>query len=249
MWIARWPLPALLTWMAAWAGFVLARAAGVSAWPALALATVLGTALALLHPARWRRVIAALGFPVSLLALGLPTGWPGWLWLAPLLALLLLYPRRAWTDAPLYPTPAGALAPLADLLRLPPGARVLDAGCGAGDGLRELVRALPAARVEGIEWSLPLSWIAARRVPRAAVRRGDMWAADWSGYDLVYLFQRPETMPRAWSKARAEMAPGSWLVSLDFAVPDLTPSHEWATASGRRVRAYSVQKAPSNAAN
>ena len=31
-------------------------------------------------------------------------------------------------------------------------------------------------------------------------------------------------MARAWHKAQAEMAPGSWLVSLEFAVPDATPS-------------------------
>jgi hypothetical protein len=33
-----------------------------------------------------------------------------------------------------------------------------------------------------------------------------MWRADWSGYQLVYLFQRPESMARAWAKGCAEMA-------------------------------------------
>ena len=38
----------------------------------------------------------------------------------------------------------------------------------------------------------------------------------WAGHDLVYLFQRPESMPRALDKARSEMRRGAWLVSLEF---------------------------------
>ena len=48
-----------------------------------------------------------------------------------------------------------------------------------------------------------------------------MWAADWSRFDMVYLFQRPESMPHAARKAAAEMRPGSWLVSLEFKAPGL----------------------------
>ena len=51
------------------------------------------------------------------------------------------------------------------------------------------------------------------------MRRADIWLADWSGYQLVYLFQRPESMGRAAVKAATEMQPGSWLVSLDFKLP------------------------------
>jgi hypothetical protein len=50
-----------------------------------------------------------------------------------------------------------------------------------------------------------------------------MWRTPWSGYDLVYLFQRPESMARAMAKARREMAPGAWLVSLEFEVAGETP--------------------------
>ena len=66
--------------------------------------------------------------------------------------------------------------------------------------------------------------LCARRCPWAQVHWGDMWRADWSGYQLVYLFQRPESMARAAAKAQAEMAPGAWLVSLEFAVPGW-PTH------------------------
>ena len=39
---------------------------------------------------------------------------------------------------------------------------------------------------------------------------------------MVYLFQRPESMERAFAKATHELAPGCWLVSLEFAVPGRT---------------------------
>jgi hypothetical protein len=76
--------------------------------------------------------------------------------------------------------------------------------------------AYPTARLVGIEWSWPLRLVCALRCPWAQVRQGDIWRADWRPYDLVYLFQRPESMPRALAKAAAQMRPGSWLVSLEF---------------------------------
>jgi hypothetical protein len=89
-------------------------------------------------------------------------------------------------------------------------------GCGLGHGLRALRRAYPRARLEGVEWSWPLALVARSVCPQATVRRGDLWAGSWAGYDLVYLFQRPESMPRALDKARCEMRRGAWLVSLEF---------------------------------
>ena len=235
-WLAAWPLSALEVWVAAWA--VQALLHGVGGELAFLGGTLAGAALAWLHTAPWRRVIAALGFPVSALALGWQGAAPAWLWLAPLALLWWLYPRRSWTEAPLFPTPRGALAPLAVHAPLPPGARVLDAGCGLGDGLRELLHALPRAQVEGVEWSRPLAWLARWRVPGARVRQGDLWADDWSAFALVYVFQRPESMPRVWAKACAEMGEGAWLVSLDFAVPDVAPVATWQLAGGKSVWVY-----------
>jgi hypothetical protein len=79
----------------------------------------------------------------------------------------------------------------------------------------------PQARLHGVEWSPLLARLAAWRCQGAHIRRGDMWAMSWAGHDLVYLFQRPESMARAWAKASSEMRAGAHLVSLEFAVPDL----------------------------
>jgi hypothetical protein len=70
------------------------------------------------------------------------------------------------------------------------------------------------------------------------VRQGDIWHANWSSYDLVYLFQRPESMPRAVTKARAELKPFAWLVSLEFEALELKPHAVLRTVAGKPVWVY-----------
>ena len=241
-WQWPWPLPALLAWALAWATFLAGLQAGLPAAAVWLLAALAGGAMALPVAGGWRRALMAAGFPLSSLALGAQA--PPWLWLLAAVPLLLAYPLKAWSDAPFFPTPARALRQLADALPLPPGARVLDAGCGLGHGLRALHRVWPQAQVEGVEWSAPMAWLCARRCGFALVRRGDMWAQPWSGLQLVYLFQRPESMARAWAKARAEMAPGSWLVSLEFAVPGEVPLHQLDAGGGRPLWVYRLPQTP-----
>lgn len=239
----RWPLPAVLAWALAWALFSALRSTAGPVSAAL-LAGLLGTVLALRQSGLWRRAWVAGGFPLSLLASGAGAGLPAWAWLLPLGLLLTLYPLRAWRDAPLFPTPPHALDALAAQLPLPPGARVLDAGCGLGDGLRALRSAWPTARIEGIEWSAPLALLTWLRCRWAQVRRGDMWAAGaWRGLALVYLFQRPESMARAWAKACDEL-PGGWLVSLEFSVPGRQPDLRVALPGGRPVLAWRIPAQP-----
>jgi SAM-dependent methyltransferase len=192
--------------------------------------------VALATAGRWRRGLLLAGFPVSVLAAGLGQDLPPWAWLVALAPLLAAYPIKAWRDAPFFPSPPQALTGLA--LRLAPAARLLDAGCGAGHGLAAMRHAWPHANCEGIEWSWPLAALCKLRCPWARVRRGDLWAETWRAYDLVYLFQRPESMARAWAKACAEMRAGSWLVSLEFAVPGVRPDLSAREPGGRCVLAY-----------
>jgi SAM-dependent methyltransferase len=219
-----WPLPALGTWALAWALFLLLPRAGVPAWLVLALATALGAVLSVVGTTPWRRLFIVAGFPLSLAASGLAGTLPAWAWLLPLALLVAVYPLNAWRDAPLFPTPSGALQGLARLAPLRPQAQVLDAGCGLGAGLNELRSEYPTAHLTGIEWSWPLRLLCALRCRFAAVRRGDIWAADWSAHDMVYLFQRPESMARAVEKARRELRHGTWLASLEFEAPMLKPT-------------------------
>jgi hypothetical protein len=245
----RWPAPALAGWLVCAAFWMVLERLDWSALTAWAAAVTLGGALALLGASRGasttRVVLMAGGFPAATVVQALThqrlidqVQVPAWLWLVPLLLLLVLYPLRAWRDAPLFPTEDGALDQLAEVIPLPAQARVLDAGCGLGHGLRALNRAWPQAQLDGIEWSAPVAWLTAWRLRAARVRRGDMWAHSWAGYDLVYLFQRPETMSRAVNKARAEMSPGSWLVSLEFEARDARPFARLLTPTGKPVWIY-----------
>ena len=235
----RWPLPALLAWAVAWALFLGLRAAGTPVLLALVAGTLLGVVGSVWGGSWWRRAVVGSGFPLSL-ALSGALAVPAWAWLLPLGLLLLVYPINAWRDAPLFPTPEGALDHLRDLAPLPPGARALDAGCGLGQGLQALRRAYPLAELHGLEWSRSLRLLCAWRCPWAKVTQGDIWRADWSGYQLVYLFQRPESMARALAKARAELRPGAWLVSLEFPVGGESPSGRLDGVQGRPVWLYQM---------
>jgi hypothetical protein len=236
-----WPVPALAAWALAWALFLGLRALGIDDAYAVIAAGAMGGVLALFAQTRWRGLIVAAGFPLSLAASGVAL-LPGPGWLLALGLLALAYPLEAWRDAPFYPTPARALDQLDRLAPLAPYARVLDAGCGLGHGLAALARTYPRALLEGVERSAPIAWLARWRCrvhgPQARVRRGDMWSADWSPYALVYLFQRPESLPRAVAKAERELQPGGWLVSLEFAAEDLEPQAVLASADGRPVWLY-----------
>ena len=226
-----WPLPALLAWSLGWGIWLGAQALATPAAVAWLAALAGSLALASRCHGMWRRLLAALGFPLSAMALVPTADWPSWLWLLLVLPLMVAYPLRAWRDAPLFPTPADSLAGLDRIVPAP--ASVLDAGCGLGHGLAALQAVWPQARLHGVEWSPLLARWAAWRCQAAHIRRADMWAISWAGHDLVYLFQRPESMARAWAKARSEMRPGAYLVSLEFAVPGL-PERACLQAAGRR---------------
>ena len=218
-----WPLPALLAWTAAWALFLGLHALHTPPWWSLTLATGLGLWAGIRADSPWRKFFITAGFPLSLAATKLGSGLSPWIWLIPLALLLLLYPMSAWQDAPLYPTPRGILNGLGKIVPLPEGARILDAGCGLGAGLIERHRVFPLAALDGLEWSWPLRLACGWRCPFARVRRGDIWKEDWSAYDMVYMFQRPESMGPAAAKAQRELAPGAWLVSLEFEATSLEP--------------------------
>lgn len=238
-----WPLPAIVAWVLCWTLFRTVWEQGLALPWSLALASALGVALSLWGASWWRRALIAAGFPVSLaLTLGLLGGSavPAWAWLFPLGLLLLVYPVNAWRDAPLFPTPRNALTALPNHAPLPAGAHVLDAGCGLGHGLQALRRAYPQAQLHGMEWSWPLRLLCGVVCPWASVRRADIWQASWSAFDMVYLFQRPESMQRAWDKARRDMRPGTWMVSLEFDVQGASAFARIDTDGGRPVWVYRV---------
>lgn len=226
-----------MAWAGSWLVYGFLQKASVTLWLALSVATALGALLSVLAGTFWRRVAVAAGFPLSMMLSG-AVSLPAWAWLLPLVIVALVYPMNAWRDAPLFPTPAQALAGMEISAPLKAGASILDAGCGLGHGLRALRSAYPQATLHGIEWSWPLRALTALLCPWAKIRQGDMWAANWSLHDMVYLFQRPETMPRAVEKAAAELSAGAWLASLEFPAEELKPTAVLRTVEGKPVWLY-----------
>ena len=78
--------------------------------------------------------------------------------------------------------------------------------------------------------------------PREAFHatRGGCWRGGWGGSWLVSLFQRPESRARAMAKARAELRPGAWLVSLELVVAGEAPTGRLEGVQGRPVWLYQM---------
>ncbi len=263
----RWPLPAVFAWVGGWALMLTASWLGWPAGVALLLGLVPGLWFQGWVPAGWRRWVVLGGLPLLMLTTAGASSVGPWGWLALALLMLALYPLQAWRDAPVFPTPPEALRCLGEAVALAPDSEVLDAGSGLGHGMVALRQAFPLARIHGVESSLALVMLSRWRLRRGyrhnldrnpepgssstsgaldpstatpRVLRGDMWAISWAGFDLVYLFQRPESMPRAWDKACREMAAGAWLVSLEFDVPGVTAARRLTCPDGRNLWIYQL---------
>ena len=247
----RWPLPLLVAWVGGWGMVLGASWLSVPAAGALFLGLLPSLwAQAFARPG-WRRLAVVTGLPLSLLLSMGSNAVPPWAWLCAAALLLGMYPLQSWRDAPVFPTPRSALRGLGERLKLAQGVRVLDAGSGLGHAMGALRLALPDALIHGVEnsWLLVLAtrWRGWRghfgRPHSWQVRQGDMWATSWAGYGLVYLFQRPESMQRAWRKAHTDMADGAWLVSLEFEVPHVKAWTHMTCPDGRALWIYRVNQA------
>ena len=206
---------------------VAAIALGVRDWMTLALPVWLvlaGLAAALLS----RR----LGLPIWWQAINLgflPLLWftlqsdidPTW-FLAGFLLLALTSLGAVRTRVPLYLSSPRAAEVLA--AHVPEHARLLDLGCGLGGPLAHLHSLRPDIHLAGVE-AAPLNWLIARLrlAGHAEIRLGNLWDSDLSRQDVVYAYLSPAPMARLWQKARAEMRPGSLLISNTFAIPGIEP--------------------------
>jgi len=245
---AKWSvalLAALAQLGAAAITFGLARWAG---------AELPGFALVLIHSALaaalawrlgmpwWWLPIQFLFVPMLLAALMLEIA-PAW-FLAAFVLLALVYWSTYRTRVPLYLSGEAVWQALAGMLPRGEGAgeaRILDLGSGLGGPLAYLAKRHPELRFEGIE-AAPLPFLISRLRAlgrdNLAFRFGSFWSRSLSGHDLVFAFLSPAAMPRLWQKVKAEMRPGSVFVSVEFAVPGVTPDRVLQIGEGARARLY-----------
>jgi SAM-dependent methyltransferase len=132
---------------------------------------------------------------------------------------------------------------LARLIPIDAGFEFVDLGCGLGGTLATLARLRPDGCFHGVEVApLPFAVSALRALAsggQVQVRYGDFWKLDLAHYDVVYAFLSPVPMPRLWQKARAQMRPGTLLVSNSFEVPGVNP-HATLRLDDRRGSALHV---------
>jgi len=65
---------------------------------------------------------------------------------------------------------------------------------------------------------------------------GSFWKLDLGEYDMVFAFLSPVPMQDLWTKASAEMRPGTLFVSSSFEIPGQTPDRIVQVNDSRKTR-------------
>ncbi|MBG7620661.1 class I SAM-dependent methyltransferase [Herbaspirillum sp. AP02] len=208
---------------------VLWQRAGFSSLSPLQTSLLHGVIAALL--ARLRRMavwwwLILLVFPLAALLVA-RLHLPSWMFLAVFLFMLVLFWSTFRSQVPFYPSGRSAWDAVAGLLPEGRVIRFMDIGSGLGGAVLDLSRRRPESEFIGIEIA-PLPWLVSRlRAALAGNRcrfvRGDYLLLDFADYDVVFAYLSPAAMLALWHKARAEMRPGTLLLSYEFHIPGSTP--------------------------
>ena len=206
--------------------FGLARIAGWQA-PIAAAALLQGVIAALIS--RWRGLAPwwmpiQFFFPCALMAT-LSLDLPPSLFLTAFIILLGLYWTTFRTQVPFYPSGPLLWDAVAELLPKGRALRFIDVGSGLGGLILHLAGRRMDSSFVGIELA-PLPWLlsalrARARGSNGRFIRGDYGSLDFARYDVVFAYLSPAAMPALWNKARAEMRPGSLLLSYEFPIPNV----------------------------
>ncbi len=112
-----------------------------------------------------------------------------------------------------------------DLLRLKPGKKVVD--LGAGDGRIVIAAAKSGLQAVGIEINPYLALLGYFNIinsgvgHRAKIKLGSYWKIDLGEYDGVLVYGIPSMMRKLSAKLKAELKPGTPVVSNAFQIPEL----------------------------
>ncbi len=232
--VLAFPLMLLLVYGLARAGMAMSLLAVAGVQGVLAAAITWRAGLA-----RWWCAIGLLFAPALLGASQLDL--PPIVFLLAFVFLLSLYWSTFRTQVPFYPSGPKVWQAVADLIGQRPGVRLVDIGSGLGGLVLDLARRRPDGQFDGIELA-PLPWLLSRLRARLAGSRarflhGDYTALDFGRYDVVFAYLSPAAMAALWTKAEAEMLPGSMLLSYEFKIAAREPDKTIA-ATGRGPLLY-----------
>lgn len=108
-----------------------------------------------------------------------------------------------------------------------PGELLVDIGCGDGRVLRQAGK-LAGVRALGYELN-PLVYLKARCLclgrKNIEIKRRDFWGEDLSGADVIFCYLFPDVMGKLSAKLKAELRPGTRIVSCNFPMPGFAPRH------------------------
>lgn len=160
---------------------------------------------------------------------------PNELYLIGFIVTLSMFWTTFRTQVPYYPSRLTTWEKVSTITRQyqaeqSPVARVIDIGSGLGGFSMHLAKTHQDAIVEGIEVA-PLPWLTSRisallKRSTATFRLGDYQKLDFAQYDIIFAYLSPAAMEALWLKSTQEMRQGCLLISLEFQVPDATPTQE-----------------------
>lgn len=160
-------------------------------------------------------------FPIIVLST-LSLHLPPVVFLCAFVFLLALYWTTFRTQVPFYPSSPEIWDAVAKLLPQNQPVKFIDIGSGLGGLVLDLERRRSDGAFTGIELApLPwlISWIRARTGRRRCrFLRGDYNRLNFSHYDVVFAYLSPAAMTALWQKVRAEMRPGTLLISYEFPI-------------------------------
>lgn len=134
----------------------------------------------------------------------------------------------AWRAAPYVPTRQRDVERMLDLAELRDGETLYDLGAGDGRLMLQAMQRGPSIKTVGYEISLPVWLIAWLRIvfggfrQRAAIHFQDFFHHDLSQANVVVCFLTPEAMKKLGPKLKAELKPGSRVVSSVFPIKEWT---------------------------
>lgn len=126
-------------------------------------------------------------------------------------------------------------------LPMTPNTNIIDLGCGDGRFIAAAARRYGCRGIGyDVNWS---AWMLAkiRQVFSGGlirVRRQDFWPVSLANADVVFCYLFPDLMERLGAKARAEMKPGSRLVSCNFELPGWQPEQTLYAGRGGKDPIY-----------
>ena len=161
---------------------------------------------------------------------------PIWIWIFLILTGSLFGLKMAYVlcTALALPTTQGALyvsttrtriAACVDAVPMKRGQMLMDLGCGDGRVLRQACKE-HKVRAIGFEINL-MAYIKARvlslGLKQVEIKRQNFWSQDLAAADVVFCYLYPDVMQRLSAKLKAELRPGTWVVSCNFALPGFRP--------------------------